>query len=47
MPSRRSPRFYNVGQQIALRGRVILAAEQGQTHSAIAADLAGTGTSRR
>ena len=31
---------HNVGQQIALRGRIILAAGQGQTSSAIAAQLA-------
>lgn len=31
---------HNVGQQIALRGRIILAAGQGQTNSGIAADLA-------
>jgi len=29
-------RRHNVGQQIALRGRIILAEEQGQTNSAIA-----------
>ena len=33
-------RRHNVGQQIALRGRIILAAGQGQTTSAIAAQLA-------
>ena len=32
-------RRHNVGQQIALRGRIILAAGQGQTNSGIAADL--------
>jgi putative transposase len=32
-------RRHNVGQQIALRGRVILAAGQGQTSSAIARNL--------
>jgi len=32
-------RRHNVGQQIALRGRIILAAGQGQTTSAIARDL--------
>jgi putative transposase len=30
---------HNVGQQIALRGRIILAAGQGQTNCTIAADL--------
>ena len=29
-------RRHNIGQQIALRGRIILAAGQGQTNSAIA-----------
>jgi putative transposase len=33
-------RRHNVGQQIALRGRIILAAGQGQTTSAIAVQLA-------
>ena len=32
-------RRHNIGQQIALRGRIILAAGQGQTNSTIAADL--------
>jgi putative transposase len=32
-------RRHNIGQQIALRGRIILAAGQGQTNSAIAANL--------
>jgi putative transposase len=32
-------RRHNVGQQIALRGRIILASGQGQTNSAIARDL--------
>ncbi len=32
-------RRHQVGQQIALRGRIILAAGQGQTNSAIAAEL--------
>ncbi len=32
-------RRHNIGQQIALRGRIILAAGQGQTNSAIAAQL--------
>ena len=32
-------RRHNIGQQIALRARIILAAEQGQTNSAIAAKL--------
>jgi len=32
-------RRHNVGQQIALRGRIILAAGQGQTNSAIARQL--------
>jgi len=32
-------RRHNIGQQIALRGRIILAAGQGQTNSAIARDL--------
>jgi len=32
-------RRHNIGQQIALRGRIILAAGQGQTNSAIAAKL--------
>ena len=32
-------RRHNVGQQIALRGRIILAAGQGQTSSSIARDL--------
>jgi len=32
-------RRHNVGQQIALRGRIVLAAGQGQTNSAIARDL--------
>jgi putative transposase len=32
-------RRHNIGQQIALRARIILAAEQGQTNSAIAANL--------
>jgi putative transposase len=32
-------RRHNIGQQIALRGRIILAAGQGQTNSAIAASL--------
>jgi len=32
-------RRHHIGQQIALRGRIILAAGQGQTNSAIAADL--------
>jgi len=32
-------RRHNIGQQIALRGRIILAAGQGQTSSAIAAKL--------
>ena len=32
-------RRHNVGQQIALRGRIILAAGQGQSNSAIARDL--------
>ena len=31
-------RRHNVGQQIALRARIIMAAGQGQTNSAIAAD---------
>jgi hypothetical protein len=31
-------RRHNIGQQIALRARIILAAGQGQTNSAIAAD---------
>ena len=31
-------RRHNIGQQIALRARIILAAEQGQTNSAIAAN---------
>lgn len=33
-------RRHQVGQQIALRGRIILAAGEGQTNSAIAAELA-------
>ena len=32
-------RRHNIGQQIALRGRIILAAGQGQTNSAIAENL--------
>ena len=32
-------RRHNIGQQIALRGRIILAAGKGQTNSAIARDL--------
>ncbi len=32
-------RRHNIGQQIALRGRIVLAAGQGQTNSAIAANL--------
>src|SRR5664279_1152647 len=32
-------RRHNIGQPIALRGRIILAAGQGQTNSAIAANL--------
>jgi hypothetical protein len=32
-------RRHNIGQQIALRARIILAAEQGQTNSAIAVNL--------
>ena len=32
-------RRHNIGQQIALRGRIILAAGQGQTNSAIAANF--------
>jgi len=32
-------RRHNVGQQIALRGRIVIAAGQGQTNSGIAADL--------
>jgi putative transposase len=32
-------RRHNIGQQIALRGRIVLAAGQGQTNSAIAAQL--------
>jgi putative transposase len=32
-------RRHNIGQQIALRARIILAAEQGQTNSAIATNL--------
>ena len=32
-------RRHNIGQQIALRGRIILAAGQGQTNSAIARDF--------
>lgn len=32
-------RRHNIGQQIALRGRIVLAAGQGQTSSAIARDL--------
>jgi putative transposase len=32
-------RRHNIGQQIALRARIILAAKQGQTNSAIAANL--------
>ena len=32
-------RRHNIGQQIALRARIILAADQGQTNSAIAANL--------
>jgi putative transposase len=32
-------RRHNIGQQIALRGRIILAAGQGQTNRAIAANL--------
>jgi len=34
-----SVRRHNIGQQIALRARIILAAGQGQTNSAIAANL--------
>ncbi|MDO8969509.1 MAG: helix-turn-helix domain-containing protein [Saprospiraceae bacterium] len=33
-------RRHNIGQQIALRGRIILAAEQGQTNSEIARKMA-------
>ena len=32
-------RRHNIGQQIALRGRIVLAAGQGQSNSAIAAHL--------
>ena len=32
-------RRHNIGQQIALRARIILAAGQGQTNTAIAANL--------
>lgn len=32
-------RRHNLGQQIAMRGRIVLAAAQGQTNSAIAANL--------